>query len=189
MKTILKSIGWELNAIDFPYDPGVNPIRDQLRAGIPYIGHSISDLLCPPLPRRLIDLAVRIYGIQTVLDVPLVVDDEVVGFLLILSRQADITPEDQRAVEIVARQAATAIERARYLQRLHKRTDELAKSVERLENVRALGEDIAQAKYIDDKLNILVQGVVEHLDFNSAHIRLHDQYTSLSTRSAIYPFN
>ena len=134
---ILKSFGWELNNIEFPYDPGVNPIRDQLRAGIPYLGHSLADLLCPPLPRREVDLAVQIYGIQTILDIPLTVDDEVLGFLLILSRQKTISQEDRYAAELVSRQAAAAIETANTLEDLKQRSQELEEALVELEKFPA----------------------------------------------------
>jgi len=189
IKLILKSIGWELNNIEFPYDPGVNPIRDQLRAGIPYLGHSLADLLCPPLPRRVIDLAVRIYGIHTILDIPLTVDSEVVGFLLTLSRQKTISQVDRHAAELVASQAATSIERAGHIQRLQQRTAELAKSIERLESVRAIGDEVSSAPNIDEKLNSVARGLVEQLGFTVCHIRLHDQSTSISSRAAVYPFS
>jgi len=189
IRLILNSIGWDLNNIKLPYNTGVNPIRDQLRAGVPYLGHSLADLLCPPLPRRVIDLAVRIYGIQTILDIPLTVDSEVVGFLLILSRQKTISQGDMHASDLVASQAATAIERARHLQRLQQRSEDLAESIERLESVRAIGDEVSRAPNIDEKLIAVVKGLVEQLGFDVAHIRLHDQSTSISTRAAIYPFS
>ena len=85
---------------------------------------------------------VEIGGIRTLLSVPMLKDDKLVGAFT-LYRQ-EVRPFTDKQIELVqnfASQAVIAIENARLLNELRQRTDELGRSVEEL---RALGE-VSQA--------------------------------------------
>ncbi len=101
-----------------PAAPGVphrstNPMRKQLMAGEFYLGHSLADLLSPPMPRAAVEAVQRMYGIKTILVVPLPSEEKVVGTLFVATRRPEISIKERRAVQLVARQTATAIASAR----------------------------------------------------------------------------
>ena len=91
---------------------------------------------------RHIVAAVELGGVRTVLAVPMLKENELIGSF-ILSRQ-EVRPFTDKQIELVtnfAAQAVIAIENARLLSELRQRTDELGRSVGEL---RALGE-VSQA--------------------------------------------
>jgi signal transduction histidine kinase len=86
--------------------------------------------------------AVKLGQFRTILNVPMVKDDELIGTFAIYRQE--VRPFTEKQIVLVqnfAAQAVIAIENARLLSELRQRTDELARSVEEL---RALG-DVTQA--------------------------------------------
>ena len=93
--------------------------------------------------------AVELGGVRTMLVVPMLKDDELVGSINIYRQ--DVMPFNQKQIDIVsnfAAQAVIAVENARLLNELRQRTDELGRSVGEL---RALGE-VSQA--VDSTLEL-----------------------------------
>ena len=91
-----------------------------------------------PLPR----IAVETAGMRTLLSVPMLKDNEVVGAIAVY--RTEVRPFSEKQVALVtsfAAQAVIAIENTRLLNELRARTSDLAQSVEEL---RALG-DVSQA--------------------------------------------
>ena len=86
--------------------------------------------------------AVELAGIRTMLAVPMLKDDELVGSINIYRQE--VLPFSEKQIDVVsnfAAQAVVAIENARLLSELRQRTDDLSRSVGEL---RALGE-VSQA--------------------------------------------
>jgi signal transduction histidine kinase len=86
--------------------------------------------------------AVELAGIRTMLAVPMLKDDELVGSINIYRQE--VLPFSEKQIDVVsnfAAQAVIAIENARLLSELRQRTDDLSRSVGEL---RALGE-VSQA--------------------------------------------
>jgi len=87
---------------------------------------------------------VRLEGIRTLLGVPLVREDRMVGSIMIYRRE--VRPFSDKQVQLVstfATQAVIAIENARLFQELQARTRELARSVEQLQALSAVGQAVS----------------------------------------------
>jgi GAF domain-containing protein len=101
--------------------------------------------------------ALELGGIRTVLTVPMLKENELIG-AFILSRQ-EVRPFTEKQIALVtsfAAQAVIAIENARLLNELRQRTDELGRSVGEL---RALGE-VSQAVNSTLDLEIVLSTIV-----------------------------
>jgi PAS domain-containing protein len=126
LQSALGMLGIDLSAMHWPYRRGVNPTIDRIMDGEVHVCQSLADLASPPLSRPVTEAAQRLSGLRVFLSIPLLIEEEeVVGALVATTRRPEISAEEQRAVELVAREAAGAIESARYLERLQGRTAEL----------------------------------------------------------------
>lgn len=82
-------------------------------------------------------------GLRSMLSVPLKVDQQVIGVLNILDKQADITQEDIRIISLFADQASIIIEHVR----LQHQAEQVAVLEERQHLARELHDSVTQALY------------------------------------------
>ena len=123
--------------------PWPDPVLDARRAdeaGRPCCGRVSERVYAERDPARV--AIVELAGAETLLTVPMLKDDELIGAITIYRQE--VRPFTDRQIELVsnfANQAVIAIENIRLLNELRARTTELGRSVEEL---RALG-DVSQA--------------------------------------------
>jgi signal transduction histidine kinase len=89
------------------------------------VGQKVTDMMTPPLPRLIPDTFQRLLQIGSYLMVPLIVESEIMGFLLVTSGEPDISSEEVNIIEVVGRQIGAALESARHYESLQKKTLEL----------------------------------------------------------------
>lgn len=82
-------------------------------------------------------------GLNSLLSVPLKVDDQAIGVLNILDKSSEITEEDIRIIELFADQAAMIIEHVR----LQRQAEQYAVLKERQRMARELHDSVTQALY------------------------------------------
>jgi signal transduction histidine kinase len=100
---------------------------------------------------------VRLEGIRTLLGVPLVREGRMVGSIMIYRRE--VRPFSDKQVQLVstfATQAVIAIENARLFQELQARTRELARSVEQLQALGAVGQAVSSTLDLETVLTTIV---------------------------------
>jgi GAF domain-containing protein/HAMP domain-containing protein len=100
---------------------------------------------------------VRIEGVRTVLGVPLVREGRMVGSIMMYRRE--VRPFTDKQIELVstfATQAVIAIQNARLFQELESRTRELARSVEQLQALGAVGQAVSSTLDIETVLTTIV---------------------------------
>ena len=93
---------------------------------------------------------------------PMLLDDEVVGGLLVWRNE--VNPFDEREKTIVsafAVQAAMAMNRVKLVQQLESRSGELARKVEELEALREVGEAVSSSLDVDNVLATIAKHAVE----------------------------
>jgi signal transduction histidine kinase/CheY-like chemotaxis protein len=104
----------------------------------------------------------RVAGFRTMLGVPMLVQDEVVGVVALWRSEVD--PFSERAIELVttfAAQAAIAIRNVDLVQALQSRTKELADKVEQLEALREIGRAVSSSLDLDQVLTRIVTHSVQ----------------------------
>jgi signal transduction histidine kinase len=100
---------------------------------------------------------VRLEGIRTLLGVPLVREGQMVGSIMIYRREVrPFTDKQVQLVSTFATQAVIAIENARLFQELQSRTRELARSVEQLQALGAVGQAVSSTLDLETVLATIV---------------------------------
>ncbi|MCW2736691.1 GAF domain-containing protein [Nocardioides sp.] len=113
----------------------------------------------------------RAAGFRTVVAAPLIVDDEVVGALNVWRN--DVRPFGDREMAIVsafAVQAAIAVHGVRLVQQLESRGVQLARKVDELEALRAVGEAVSSTLDLEDVLDTIAEHAVALSDTDGGSI-------------------
>ena len=104
----------------------------------------------------------RLGGFRTILGVPMLSEDEVIGVISLWRRNVD--PFAVREIEVAttfAAQGAIAIRNANLMQELELRTRELARSVDELEGLRHVGEAVSSSLDVHEVLSTIVTHAVQ----------------------------
>lgn len=118
----------------------------------------------------------RAAGFRTVVAAPLIVDDEVVGALNVWCNE--VRPFDDREMAIVsafAVQAAIAVNGVKLVQQLEVRSAELARKVDELEALRAVGEAVSSTLDLEDVLDTVAEHAVALSDTDGGSIMEYDE--------------
>jgi signal transduction histidine kinase/CheY-like chemotaxis protein len=104
----------------------------------------------------------RLAGLRTVLGVPMVLDGDMVGVLLVWRTEVD--PFGDRETEVLttfAAQATIAIRQVALLQTLEARQQELAQKIEQLEALGEVGQAVSSSLDLDEVLTTIVTHAVQ----------------------------
>ena len=104
----------------------------------------------------------RLLGYRTALGAPMLLDDDVVGVLLLLRFRVDAF--DDRACDLLstfAVQAAVAIRQVQLVGALGERTDQFARKVEQLEALGEVSQVVSSSLDLDEVLSTIVAHAVE----------------------------
>jgi signal transduction histidine kinase len=100
---------------------------------------------------------VRTEGVRTVLGVPLVREGQMVGSIMMYRREVrPFTDKQIQLVSTFATQAVIAIQNARLFQELQARTRDLARSVEQLQALSAVGQAVSSTLDLETVLTTIV---------------------------------
>jgi signal transduction histidine kinase len=154
------------------------------RVGLDRTTQQIADVLADPDYGRH-DLQ-RVAGFRTTMGAAMVVDDEVVGAMAVWRNE--VAPYSEREMDIVtgfAGQAALAINNIKLVQELQARRAELARKVEELEALRAVGEAVSSSLDVDAVLSTVTRYAVELSATDGGSIMEYDERAcSFSVRAA-----
>jgi signal transduction histidine kinase/ActR/RegA family two-component response regulator len=159
------------------------------RVAIDRVAQQIEDVLTDPEYGRP-DIQ-QLGGYRTVLGVPMVIDDEVVGVVNLW--RSDVDPFSDRAIELVttfAAQAAIALRNVDLVRALQARTTEMDEKVAQLEALRKVGQAVSSTLDLDEVLATIVKLAVQltetdggsllELDHASRVFRIRAAYGSSS---------
>ncbi len=158
---LIKSTGLTPASITFIAEHPMPVDRDTLigRVGLDRRTQQIPDVLDDPEYGRH-DLQ-EVAGFRTTMGAPMLVDDVVVGALVLWRNE--VHPFAEREMGIVsafAGQAAMAINSVKLVQELESRSAELAKKVEELEALREIGEAVSSSLDVDHVLSTIAMHAV-----------------------------
>ena len=129
------------------------------RVGLDQRATQIIDVLADPDYGR--TDAQRVAGFRTIMGVPMMLDGEVVGVLSLWRTQ--VNPFSDRAVEVLttfAAQAALAVRTVDLVRTLESRTHELARRVNQLEALGAVGQGVSSSLELMEVLTTIVMQAV-----------------------------
>ena len=127
-------------------------------------------------------LAMERWGEHSVLSLPLVFQDTVVGAVMLIEKRAPrrFSPEDVRLVELLAVPAAAAVQNARLLRRE-------AEQNRRLQALLSAGRAMTSASGLDELLDVIARTAREALDTDECAIDTYDPATESITIRAYQP--
>ncbi len=157
-----KAVGLSKKSIAYITEHPLPMDRDTLvgRVGLDHTTQQIPDVLADPDYRRR-DLQ-RVAQFRTTMAAPMLIDDEVVGSLVVWRNE--VSPFDDREMAIVtafAGQAAMALNGVKLVQELEARRAELARKVDELEGLREVGEAVGSSLDVDHVLSTIAMHAVE----------------------------
>jgi signal transduction histidine kinase len=120
--------------------------------------------------------AVKLGGFRTILNVPMLKENELIGFFSIYRQE--VRPFTDKQIELVknfAAQAVIAIENARLLSELRARTDELACSVQELRALGEVGQAVNSTLDVETVLRTIVTKAVELSATDAGAIYVFDE--------------
>jgi signal transduction histidine kinase/CheY-like chemotaxis protein len=144
------------------------------RVGLDGHAAQITDVLADP-DYGLAD-AQRLAGYRTVMGVPMLLDDEVVGMLTVWRTQVD--PFSDHAIEILAAfaaQAALAVRTVDLVRALASRTEELDRKVTQLEALGTVGQAVSSSLNLTDVLNTIITQAVRLSESDGGSIYEYDE--------------
>ena len=159
---LIKAVGLSKESAAYIAEHPMPMDRDTLigRVGLDRTTQQIPDVLADPdYGRR--DLQ-RVALFRTTMAAPLLIDDEVVGGMIVWRNE--VSPFDEREMAIVtafAGQAAMAINGVKLVQELEARRAELARKVDELEALREVGEAVGSSLDVDHVLSTIAMHAVE----------------------------
>ena len=173
---LIKAVGLSEETIAYIAEHPMPMNRETLigRVGIDRRTQQIADVTADPEYGRL-DLQ-RVAGFRTTMAAPLILEDEVVGAMLVWRNQ--VSPFDEREMAIVtafAGQAAMAINGVKLVQELQARRAELARKVDELEALRAVGEAVSSSLDLDEVLATIARHAVELSGTDGGSIMEYDE--------------
>ncbi len=159
---LVKADGVSEESIAYIADHPMPLDRDTLmgRVGLDRRAQQIEDVVADPEYGRL-DLQ-RVAGFRTTMGAPLIVDDEVVGAMVLWRNEVSPFSEGEMAiVTAFASQAALAVNGVRLVQELQAGRAELARKVDQLEALAEIGQAISSTLDPDEVLGTIVLHAVE----------------------------
>jgi signal transduction histidine kinase/DNA-binding response OmpR family regulator len=159
---LARSSGLSEAGVDFMARHPVGPDRQSLIGRVQLYGSTqqITDVLSDPDYARF-DLQ-RLAGLRTVLGVPMQLDDELVGVLLVWRIKVDPFGDRETAVlTTFAAQAAIAIRQANLLRALENRQRALGQKVDQLEALGEIGQAVSSSLDLDEVLDRIVTHAVQ----------------------------
>jgi signal transduction histidine kinase/ActR/RegA family two-component response regulator len=173
---LIKSVGLSEEAIAYVTEHPMPLDRDTLigRVGLDRTTQQIPDVVADPEYGRL-DFQ-RVAGFRTTMGAPLILDDEVVGGLILWRNE--VSPFDEREMAIVtafAGQAAMAINGVKLVQELQARRAELGRKVDELEALREVGEAVSSSLDLDQVLATIATHAVELSGTDGGSIMEYDE--------------
>ena len=159
---LARSVGLSAEGVEFMTSHPVGADRTSLIGRVVLHGRTqqITDVLSDPDYGRA-DLQ-RIAGLRTVLGVPMVLDEELVGVLLVWRTEVDpFGDREAEALATFAAQAAIAIRQVNLLRDLGARQQELAQKVDQLEALGEVGQVVSSSLDLDEVLATIVTLAVQ----------------------------
>jgi signal transduction histidine kinase/ActR/RegA family two-component response regulator len=171
-----KAVGLTEETLRYVLDHPAPRDRNTLvgRVGLDHTTQQIADVLADPdYGRR--DLQ-RVAGFRTTMGAPMLVDDEVVGALVVWRNE--VSPFDQREQDLVtafAGQAAMAVNSVKLVQQLESRGAELARRVGELEALREIGEAVNSSLDVSKVLSTIAKHAVRISATDGGSIMEYDE--------------
>jgi PAS domain S-box-containing protein len=105
-------LGLSITSLTFPLDRALSPAAQSVLAGRIAVTQSFVDMAYPVLKRRTCSLLQRLGGSKSFILVPLSVEDEFVGAVMVTSAQATVPEDELSIIRLFANAASNAVHNA-----------------------------------------------------------------------------
>ena len=107
-----KIVGFSLNKLTFPANPGTNAAFKSAMDGKIVVAKDLAEIACPVISKKKCSALQKLRKTQNYILLPLTVDAKVVGGVLISSSQEKVSEEELRTIKSFAQAASNAIKNA-----------------------------------------------------------------------------
>ena len=146
------------------------------RVALDRMTQQIPDVLADPLYGR--PDSQQMGGFRTIIGAPMLLDDEVVGVLMLWREAVD--PFDAKGCDLLttfAIQAAVAIKQVQLVGALDKRTEQFARQVEQLEALGEVSQVVSSSLELEEVLSTIVSHAVELSGTDGGSMMEYDEDT------------
>ncbi|WP_460662723.1 hybrid sensor histidine kinase/response regulator [Kribbella swartbergensis] len=182
-----KAVGLSEETLRYAIDHPAPLDRDTLigRVGLDHTTQQIPDVLADPdYGRRELQ---RVAGFRTTMGAPMLIDDAVVGALVVWRNEVDPFGQlEQNLVTAFAGQAAMAVNSVKLVQQLEARGAELTRRVSELEALREVGEAVNSSLDVTQVLATIAKHAVRLSATDGGSIMEYDDETQCFLVRSVY---